>query len=215
MRTTKPTSTISYNSMGFLLGVLDRLVENGVIQFYALIKHLPEEDENKEHIHVYLEPAKAVDTLWLRKQFIEADPEHPENPLGCMPMQASKWVDWYWYDLHDRAYLAAKGMSRKYHYQPDEVLTNDTEYMAEKVRQNPNPKAQILQVLEMMQEGYQPLQIALRMNVPISRLTYWMQGLHSITAHMVDITDRNGHANHEGALELHTDQIEEIKDDKR
>lgn len=73
MKTTRPQSTISYNSMGFLLGVLDNLVEKEFITFYAVIEHQAEEDENKDHIHVYFEPAKTIDTLWLSKQFLELD----------------------------------------------------------------------------------------------------------------------------------------------
>lgn len=180
MKTTKPTSTISFNTKPFLLGVLRRLVENDVLTFWALIQHEPEEDESKTHFHVYMEPAKQVDTLWLRKQFIEPDLHNPEHPRGTLPMEKSDFANWYWYGLHDKAYLASKNQIRKYHYEPSSVLTNDDDYLAEKVRRNPNPKAELLKVVDLVQKGYNPMEIAVAMNVPLRNLQYFINGLSLI-----------------------------------
>ena len=68
MKTTMPTSTISYNSGGFLKLKLDELLKAKVIQFYAFIEHVPEEDEKKKHKHLYIEPAKSVQTEELRDE---------------------------------------------------------------------------------------------------------------------------------------------------
>lgn len=197
MKTTKPQATISYNSVGFLLGVLDRLVSSEIITFYAVIRHEPEEDENKAHCHVYVEPAKTLDNLWLRKQFAEVDPSHPNQPLGCMPFGASKWVDWYWYGLHDKAYLASKGETRKYHYDRSEMLTSSVDYLDEKVRENPNPKAELIKLLELINKGYTPLQLAVALNVKARNLNYFLQGVSTLYQHRDDITERNGRNNHE------------------
>lgn len=197
MKTTKPISTISYNSIGFLIGVLERLEDNGLVSFWAFIPHEAEEDERKAHCHVYIEPANAIDTIWLKKQFIEPDPSHPKEPLGCLPINKSKFVDWYWYGLHDKAYLASKNQSRKHHYLPSDMIVSDTDLMAEYVRLNPNPKAELLRVTELIVEGYTPIQIAMQLNVPVRNLRYFMEGLQAIASHMSEITYRNGNADHE------------------
>lgn len=202
MKTTKPISTVSYNSAQFLYGVLQRLVSNEIIQFFAFIEHTPEEDEKKSHFHVYLEPAKPVDTLWLRKQFIEPVKDRPNEPLASLPFQSSKWVDWYWYVLHDPAYLAAKNQSRKYTYIQDDIVTNDLDYLLEKVRVNPNPKAELVRVLDMLQAGYRPLQIAAQLNVPIRNLGYFMDSMQVLANNIRQITDRNGRVTHEGIYTL-------------
>lgn len=198
MKTTRPQSTISYNSMGFLLGVLDNLVEKEFITFYAVIEHQAEEDENKDHIHVYFEPAKTLDTLWLAKQFLEVDPKHPKQPLKCMPFQASKWVDWYWYGLHDKAYLMSKQMTRKYHYESSQMITSDVDYLAEKVRQNPNPMSRIAKTMELLSQGYNPIEIAMMSNTPIQMLNYYMNGVQMIAEYMnANSTNRAGRLGHE------------------
>lgn len=198
MKTTKPLSTISYNTMAFLVSTLERLVANEILSFYVLIRHEAEEDENKAHCHVYFEPAKSVDTNWLRKCFDEPDPAHPKDPLGVLPLNKSKFVDWYWYGLHDKAYLASKNQSRKYHYQDTDMLSSDPEYLAELVRQNPNPKAELLKVMELVMQGFAPLQIAVQMNVPTRNLQYFLNGLQTMRQHMKELTDRNGEVGHEG-----------------
>lgn len=197
MKTTKPISTISYNSLPFLIHKLDDLVKTEILSFWCVIEHQAEEDEKKDHCHVYMEPAKPVETTWLKKQFIELDNEHPETPLGVLPINKSKFVDWYWYGLHDKAYLASKNQSRKHHYDPSQMLTSDPECLAEYVRQNPNPKAELLKVMEMIMQGYSALQIAIQMNVPTRNLAYFMQGIQTLFEHRLEVTDRNGQPSHE------------------
>lgn len=195
--------------MSFLVSKLKKLVEQEILSFYVLIPHQAEEDENKDHVHVFMLPAKAVDTIWLRKQFIELDPAHPQTPLGVLPIGSSKFVHWYWYGLHDRAYLASKNMSRKYHYEADDMLTSDTEYLAELVRQNPNPKAELLKVYELILQGYKPMQIAIQMNVPVRNLGYFLASVEAMKSHMRDVTDRNGELGHEGVYLTHTEELNE------
>jgi len=196
VKTTKPLSTISYNTFNFLLGVLDRLVSNDILSFYAFIHHDAEEDENKDHFHVYMEMAKAVDTIWLRKQFNEPDPNNPKDPLGVLPFNKSKFCDWYWYGLHDKSYLLSKGQSRKFHYEATEVITDDTEYLAELVRQNPRPTAELAQVTELLQHGFTPMQIALQMNVKLRNLPFFLHGLEEVKGHVAEITNRGASVPH-------------------
>lgn len=194
MKTTKPLSTISYNSIGFLYSVLDRLVDNGILQFYAFIQHEPEEDENKAHCHVYIEPCKSVDTNWLRKQFLEPTTDG-KQPLAVMPLQSSKWVDWYWYGLHDRNYLASKGMARKFHYDASSMLTNDIDYLMEKVRTNPCPATQLQKAMQMIEAGASMFEVASSMNTQVRYLKNTLEGLSLLKEYSKTI--RNGRKAHE------------------
>lgn len=131
MRTSKPCSTISYNSVDFLQRKLDDLIRRGFIDFYAFVEHLPEEDEEKKHKHLYLFPSKLVDTNQIRDELKEFDSNNPLKPLGCLPFQSSKFADWYLYILHDTAYLTSKGQARKYHYTDDDIISSDHDYFNE------------------------------------------------------------------------------------
>lgn len=126
MKTRKPISTISFNSVAFLDGTLKRLLENDIIQFYAYIYHYGEDDENgkKDHIHLYIEPYNTVDTGKLEKFFIEPVFDK-EKPLKCLNFRNSKIEDWYLYGLHDINYLMRKGESKVYHYKPSDMVTSD------------------------------------------------------------------------------------------
>lgn len=136
MKTTKPISTISFNSPDYLHTKLTELTKAGRIAFWAFIVHLPEDDEGgkKEHCHVFVEPAKMVQTEDLKQELKEFDPKHPDKPLGCISWHNSKFDDWYMYALHDKAYLASKAQSRKYHYKHDDMFTSDDDDMTFRVR---------------------------------------------------------------------------------
>lgn len=124
MKTTKPISTISYNSENFLTLKLNELENAKLVSFWAFIKHQGEDDEGglKDHIHVYIEPASSVQTVNLEEVFKEFDPNHPDKPLGCISFRSSKFDDWYLYSVHDTPYLAVKGLVKKFHYQYEDFL---------------------------------------------------------------------------------------------
>ena len=125
VRTTKPISTITYNSPAFLRVKLDELVKAKKIAFWAFIQHKPEEDEKKAHIHLYVEPAKMLQTEDFKDFLKEPDKEHPDKPLTCISWQSSKFDDWYEYGIHDERYLASKGQSRQFHYERKDVVSSD------------------------------------------------------------------------------------------
>lgn len=196
MKTTKPLASISYNSYGFLVGVLERFIKDGFIDFYAFIHHDPEEDEEKEHWHVYIEPCQNLDPVWLRKQFMELDLKHPNlPPLGTLKWGKSKFYDWYWYGIHDREYLAEKGQSRKFHYSSAEVQTNDDLQLMEYIRLNPLKKGELALARDMMLAGCDVLDIMSTCHIKMKEVHFFMQGLQEV-AHM-SVTDRNGRPNHE------------------
>lgn len=130
-KTTRPLSTISYNTFDFLKGKLEDLEKRGDIDFWCFIKHFGEtnEDGSKEklHYHVYIVPATSLDRRQLRQEFIQFY-KNESLPRGFMPMQPSNWQDWYLYGLHDREYLQAKGQSREYSYSDQDMVRSDDTY---------------------------------------------------------------------------------------
>ena len=127
MNTSKPISTISYNSEIFLVSVLKSLHSLHIISDYMYIVHQPEDDEKKVHIHLYLKPNTKVDTIELQERFKELDPNHPK-PLGCIDFESSKIDDWILYNQHFRPYLLSKLEDRKFYYQESDFrfLDQDT-----------------------------------------------------------------------------------------
>ena len=134
MKTSKSISTISYNTIPYLEFILNNMVDNGVIDFYAYIFHQAEENEKKNHIHLYIEPSNRIDTFTLKKQFEEIDViGGNDKPLGVMPFNSSNFKDWYLYSIHDLDYLRSKGLSREYMYNKENVVVSDELYFAEKI----------------------------------------------------------------------------------
>lgn len=133
MKTSKPFSTISYNSVDFLMVKLSELVRRRKIEFFAWVHHLPEEDEKKEHKHLYIVPNGQVNTDEVLNYLLEVDPTHPDKPLGCIRPRSSKFDDWYLYAIHDIDYLASKGQLRKFHYTLEDVVCSDSDYLNEEI----------------------------------------------------------------------------------
>ena len=109
MATSKPISTISYNTEAFLKEKLDTWVKSHLIMSYMYICHKGE-DGDKDHIHLRIEPNKPIDKMDL----MEALQEYPigtdfsKKPLGVRPFRPSKEEDWILYAVHDSDYLKGK-----------------------------------------------------------------------------------------------------------
>ena len=106
MRTSKPISTISYNSEEFLKEKLETWINAHIIQSYMYIKHKGE-DGDKDHIHLRIEPNKKLDPMNLTEQLKEYK-IGDKKPLGCRPWRQSKEEDWILYAVHDKQYLDIK-----------------------------------------------------------------------------------------------------------
>lgn len=132
MLTSKAISTISWNSDLFLYKVLKRLYEQDLITFYSMVYHYKEDDELKDHWHIFMIPNGRIDTSKLREEFIEIV-NNNDKPLCCLPFDNSKWQDWFLYNSHDVKYLASKGLSRKYHYRPEDFVSSDEMAFTEKL----------------------------------------------------------------------------------
>jgi hypothetical protein len=111
--TQKPVSTISYNTEAFLIELLNRLKSGRIINYALWIRHQGEEDINyvtgeitkdKDHWHIYLDLAKRIELLDLKKEFNEIDINN-SKPLGCMNFQSSKVGHWIGYAIHLYDYL--------------------------------------------------------------------------------------------------------------
>lgn len=135
MRVTTPISTIHYLSPEILKVKLDDLVDRDKIAFYAFIKHHKEEDETKDHIHLYIIPNGQIVTEQLREALEEMD-IIKGMPIRPLPFAKSKkFADWYLYSLHDRAYLMSKDQSRKFVYRHEDIITSSPDYLMELVHQ--------------------------------------------------------------------------------
>lgn len=195
MKTSKPFSTISYNTIDFLATTLMHLVDTRKLDFFAFVKHLPEEDETKEHIHVYIVPNGKVDTDQVRNELIEVDIANPLNkPLGCMPTKSSKFADWYLYGLHDTLYLASKGQTRKYHYTREEFIVSDIDYFNEEIHTIDHTKYNRFQELKhAVEQGKSFADVLGTGIVPLQQTYAWERAYDILTQATTNRGDRPGH----------------------
>lgn len=139
MLTSRPFSTISYNSQEQLLSVLEHLLKRRIINEWYFIHHDGEIDfytneREKDHFHVYISPSSRIDTEVLRDEFIEFDPLNPDKPLGVMPFQSSKLDDWMMYAVHDSTYLNQKGEVKEFSYSWKSIIAWDEEALKRAVK---------------------------------------------------------------------------------
>lgn len=171
MKTSKPISTISYNSTEFLAIKLTELYEAGKISFWAFVDHKPEDDEAglKPHKHVYIEPSALLQTDDIKTFLIE--PQTGSKPLGVLGFVSSNFDNWYMYALHDKAYLASKGQSRTFTYTHDDLLTSDPEWLLCKARQidllRLSPYRDMMQAID---DGVSWLEYFARGTVPLPQI---------------------------------------------
>lgn len=194
MRTSKPFSTISYNSEEFLQVKLNELVQQGKIDFYAFIDHLPEEDEEKAHKHLFCVPTGLYDTSQLISYLKEFDPNKPDKPLGCIACKSSKFGDWYLYSCHDTSYLASKGQSRKYHYVKDNFIVSDRDYFREEIHSIDMSKLNRLSFLkEAVEDGISFESMVANGQVPIQQIHQYQSAYFMISNSTTWRAGRKGH----------------------
>ena len=125
MRTSKEVATISYNSEDFLKEQLKSLYRRHVICDWMFIKHQAEEDERKDHIHLWIKPNTLIDTMEIQNVLTEFNPDDSLHPLKCIDFRRSSVDDWILYALHDREYLLTKGECRQYVYEKENIIRCD------------------------------------------------------------------------------------------
>lgn len=114
--TSKPISTISYNTLPFLMDKLKTWYDGHIIQAYQYICHKGE-DGDKDHIHLRLEPNSRIDQMSLAEDLREYLPGF-DKPLSVRPFRPSKEEDWYLYAVHDPEYMKLKYAADKYEKLP-------------------------------------------------------------------------------------------------
>ena len=105
MTTSKPISSISYNTPNFLMKQVYFLRDSSRIDDFRIILHSKEEAFKKDHFHLLLYPSRRLDTSMLDSLFKEPDPQNPDYPLSCLPWRSSEPLNWLLYVLHDEDYL--------------------------------------------------------------------------------------------------------------
>lgn len=130
MRTSKFLSTISYNSDVFLQNVLNSLISDKIIVFWAYIEHLPESGERKKHKHLLLQPNGLINTDNIIDLFNESVVDN-DKPLSVMPFRISKIDDCLLYFMHDVKYLDKKMLKKKFHYSLDDFKSSNSDYLHE------------------------------------------------------------------------------------
>lgn len=196
MRTTKPISTVSFNSKEYLTLKLNELTKAKVLSFWAFIEHQPEDDEggNKVHYHVYMEPSKMCQTEDLRQEFREYDPDKPDKPKGCLTFVSSQFGPWYLYVLHDKRYLASKGQSRKYHYKHEHMISSDADDLLFKAK-----TIDLLSLtpyddmIDAQNNGLNWTEYFARATVPLPQIRNFKMAWDTL---MRNRLNRNGHENH-------------------
>ena len=197
MKTSKPFSTISYNTQEFLQVKLDDLINRRKIAFYGFIHHLPEEDEKKPHKHLFIVPNGQINTDEILDYLLEFDAKHPDKPLACIPFHSSKFADWYLYAKHDVDYLASKGQTRKYHYEKDEFIVSDLDYFNEEIHCIDLSKLSKVKTLRNAVESGIPFeQLLMTGQVPVQQVYAYKQAFDMI-ANFSDQTNRNGRETHQ------------------
>lgn len=198
MKTKLPISTISYNTPEYLETKLREWQSAKLISEWYFIAHEPEDDEagGKKHMHVLLYPAKQIQTEDLIQDALQLDPEKPDKPLKCLPYRITKnFGDWYLYVIHDRAYLAMKGQSRRYHYTIEDMVTFDEDQLNCRVHEIDMFDKSSWKLLEtFMKEGLTFAEVFARGAVPIQQFSQYRQAYEYMVA---ERTNRNGRQGHE------------------
>ena len=173
MKTTKPISTVSYNSIAFLERKLNELMKARKVAFWAFVLHKAEEGEKKDHVHVFVEPNGKIDTMDLADFFVEIDPNNAK-PLKCVDWRSSKWDDWYLYSRHFEPYLMQKMEVRKYTYDDKSFKTSDEDDFDNRAyRALHSDVMKNMRVHQMMEQGISANKmVALGMVMPAQAFAY-------------------------------------------
>lgn len=199
MRTSKPIATISYNTETYLRNKLNELIDSHKISDYMFIYHYAEQDEKKDHIHLWIKPNTLIDTMDLQNHFKELDPTNPSKALGVIDFRPSQVDDWILYSEHYGPYLASKFEGREFAYLKTDFryhnednfddLYNHAHKGSEWAKRN-----QLLQALN--DEGISPVDLVLSGAVPLGMASQ-LNALEYMKRHPNPSLDRGGRPNHE------------------
>lgn len=197
MRTSKPISTVSYNTEEFLVHQLKELIKSHRISDYMYIRHDAEQDEKKDHFHVWLKPNTLLDTMDLQEFFTELDPNNVK-PLKCIDFRTSQVDDWILYNQHYAPYLASKGESREFFYTREDFKYYDEDTFEHLYNHafKGSDWARRFQLLEQLRtSSVAPQDLVLNGSVPLN-LASQLNALEYMKNHYGTL-DRGNHKNHE------------------
>ena len=178
------------------------MIDNYLIDFYAFIQHLAEEDERKEHIHLFIVPSSLVETNAIIERFKEFDKNNPDKPLGCIACRSSKFGDWYMYALHDKHYLLSKGQSRQFYYLPSDFIVSDDVYFREEIHQIDKSKFIGLDRLSMaIEDGLSFNELVANGQIPVQLISQYRFAYDCMCAHRTNRFDRVSHSPKESTEE--------------
>lgn len=199
MRTSKPISTISYNSLEFLTQKLEELINNHRICDYMFITHKAEQDEKKDHIHLWIKPNTLLDTMDLQNFLTELDLKNPTKPLKCIDFRLTHDTDeWVLYVQHYAPYLASKGESREYYYSKSDFHYHDEDTFDDLYLHafKGSKWAHQNQILEQLRNGLiSPVDLINNGTVPLN-LASQLNAYKYLQTHY-SVLDRGGRENHE------------------
>lgn len=182
MKTRKSISSISYNTTAFLRDRLNELISLGHISYYFFIEHNAESNEKKDHTHLFLEPAKQIQTDDICKFLIQPDPFNHGLPLKTMPFMSSHFSDWYLYVLHDPVYLSSKGLHREYSYRKEFIEASDPDILDYLVMEISNLEVTGMdKILSAVQSGHSFRDMVMRGQVPIEQFRNYEQVYHFLS----------------------------------
>lgn len=200
MRTTKPASTISYNSIPFLTARLNDFVKKKLLSFWAFVPHKKEDDETKDHIHLYVVPSKMLQTDDLRGEMAEIEGVDDKGNLrfkSCISFRSSKFDDWFLYCCHDKNYLITKGQSRKHTYSFSDFYTSDVDELHELVADiDFTSSSMISQMKEAQLQNLTWRQFFERGGVPIAQIKQYQEAWFLLLGYEDKPTFRNGRDGH-------------------
>lgn len=124
-KTSKPQSTISYNTDRFLKKTLNQLVNEGIVSYWFYINHKPDTDDKMAHIHLRVELRKPTDMIEFEKLFIQHIRDKKHKTTKTRSFQYSDCNNWFMYAVHNPDYLRYKKMTRNYQYTLSDIKSND------------------------------------------------------------------------------------------
>lgn len=129
MKTSKPFSTVSYNTDAFLEEKLNSLIASFKIEYWCYVRHMGELADDgtreKNHKHVFIIPNGRIDTMALSQMMLEPDTSNLKKPLKCMDFRSSKESEWFLYNSHDPDYLRTKFLVREFTYSLNDFISSD------------------------------------------------------------------------------------------
>lgn len=196
MRTSKPISTISYNSVPFLCSTLSEMIKNHVISNYVMIFHKKEKDEKKDHIHLLIFPNKLLDTMDIQESLVELNPLEPTKPFKCIDFRTSVIDDWILYAEHFAPYLDFKSQSREFHYSYEDFIYYDEDAFDDLYAHahKGSDFAHKKQILTLMKSGINPADLIGTGTIPLNMACNLRAYSNMLTENTLN---RNGRANHE------------------